>query len=237
VRGLVREGDPRGTLPGHESENEDDHGAGAHGEREQRTPPSSHGKQHHVDGVPRLSSKAHRAARGEADEECVSFRGTASQQGIGGLSTFKAWVRPGPSAVSPARPLPAIALGPYRGEIALGGALPLRCHRCRLHANQMLVAKLRIDRRMARAPVTRCPPSTHHTRTAATALHAWGKTVRQMRVCSPWRRRRSGLRSTQPVLPSEASPPCGEWPSNERRPDSFGESANFPGNPGPPTLS
>jgi hypothetical protein len=50
-----------------------------------------------------------------------SFRGTASQQGIGGLSTFKTWFRPGPSAVSPARPILAIALGPYRGEIALGG--------------------------------------------------------------------------------------------------------------------
>jgi hypothetical protein len=49
---FVRKGDPRWTLPSHESEDENQDRASAHGEGKQRTPPSSGRKHHHLSANP-----------------------------------------------------------------------------------------------------------------------------------------------------------------------------------------
>jgi hypothetical protein len=49
-------GHVRGTLPSHDAENEDNDGAGAHGERKQRIAPSGRRKQHHLSAEPQLYS-------------------------------------------------------------------------------------------------------------------------------------------------------------------------------------
>jgi hypothetical protein len=136
--------------------------------------------------------------------------------------------------------LPVAAQGHDRAAVLkLNQALQWLC--CHLQANQILVAKLRIDRRMARAPVTRRPPS----RQARLRRHRMDKKNGATNACVQFMAGLTrylwcsvfGTSAACIVVPSEAWRSCGEWPSNERWPDSFRESANFPGNPVPSTLS